>query len=419
MLALLGLAGMSCGDGKDTTAPTSVRITGGATAGETVTGRRTLQATAEDDSGQVTRMEFYLSNTRVCADATAKNSGETFSCEWDSSTAPQGAHPLTARASDAAGNVTVSEPLSLTIPPPNRAPTISQVTATPTSVNEGSSILLSVTASDPDGDSLTSTWTQLPIVPSGTFGSETGLSRSWTAPIVSRNTTFTLKVSVADGRGGTAESTVAVAVANVASLNRAPLVSDVIPDPTTAVVAGDTVTLFVPASDPDGDPLTYSWTTSPAGQGTFTTPTESVARWSSPDIASTKAFSFQVTVSDGTDSVTRSVQVQVRVPTYAQDIQPLWSPTCTTCHADSSSPGALNLQASSSYASLVNRNGTGACSSLKRVQPGQPDDSLLVQKISGNSCGGRMPAQDTDYFDRNPGELIRIRSWILAGALND
>jgi hypothetical protein len=218
-------------------------------------------------------MEFYVSSTRVCADGTTRNSGETFSCERDASTAPQGAHELTARASDAAGNTTTSEPLAITIPPPNRAPTLGQVTATPISLDEGASTLLSVSASDPDGHPLT--------------------------------------------------------------------------------------------------------------------------------------------------AVTRSVQVQVRVPSYARDIQPLWSPTCTTCHSDSGTPGALNLESGSSYASLVNRNGTGACSSLKRVQPGQPDDSLLVLKISGTGCGGRMPQLDSDYFDRNPGELIRIRSWILAGAPND
>jgi hypothetical protein len=228
-----------------------------------------------------------------------------------------------------------------------------------------------------------------------------------------------LKVTVSDGRGGTVESSVTVPVNNVASLNHPPVVGEISPEPTSGLIAGDTLTLFVSASDSDGDTLTYSWRTNPAGQGTFTTPTESVARWRSSDIAAATTVSLQVTVSDGTDSVTRSAQVQVRVPTYAQDIEPIWSPTCTTCHSGSSSPSVLNLAAGSSYASIVNKNGTGTCSSLKRVQPGQPDDSSLVLKISGTTCGGRMPQLDTGYFDRNPGELIRIRSWILAGAPNN
>jgi hypothetical protein len=193
-------------------------------------------------------------------------------------------------------------------------------------------------------------------------------------------------------------------------------VGDISPEPTSGLTAGDTLTLFVPANDSDGDTLTYSWKTNPAGQGTFTTPTESVARWRSSDIAAATTVSIQVTVSDGTDSVTRSAQAQVRVPTYAQDIEPIWSPTCTTCH---SSPSGLNLAAGSSYASIVNKNGSGTCSSLKRVLPGQPDESSLVLKISGTTCGGRMPQLDTGYFDRNPGELTRIRSWILAGAPNN
>ncbi|WP_224361784.1 Ig-like domain-containing protein [Hyalangium versicolor] len=419
LLVLLSLPGVGCGDDKDTSAPTRVQLTGGVSAGETVTGRRTLTATAEDDSGKVAKVEFYLSTTRICTDGVEKNSGETFSCEWDSSNAAQGAQEITAKASDAAGNSASSAPIAITIPPPNREPSITQVTASPAGVNEGSNTTLSVSANDPDGDALTYSWTQLPVVPAGAFGSESGASRTWTAPIVSRNTTFTLKVTVSDGRGGTAESTVAIAVTNVAALNRAPNVGDITPDPATSVVAGQTLTLFVPANDLDGDPLTYTWTTTPAGQGTFTTPNESVARWHSPEIAATKSFTLQVTVSDGTDSVTRTLPMDVRVPSYAQNVEPIWSPTCTTCHSDNTSSGSLNLQAGSSYASLVNKNGIGECNSLKRVLPGQPEESLLVQKISGTACGGRMPQNDPEYFDTNTGELIMIRSWILAGAPNN
>jgi hypothetical protein len=186
------------------------------------------------------------------------------------------------------------------------------------------------------------------------------------------------------------------------------------------VVAGDAFTLSLVASDLDGDSLTYSWTTQPAGQGSFTHRTGSFTEWSSPDLRADTVFSFQVTVSDGTASVTRSVEVPVGLPTYARDIQPLWSPACTGCHNDSrGSFGGLSLEAASSYAALVNASSAGACSSLKRVLPGQPDDSVLVLKISGDGCGNRMPQGDVGYFDSNPGELTRIRSWILAGAPNN
>ncbi|QRK07399.1 PKD domain-containing protein [Archangium violaceum] len=421
LLPALLLLGVSCGpggDARDTTAPENVRVTGGVSAGETVSGRRTLQATAADNSGTVTRMEFHVSGALVCSDGAPKSSGATFSCSWDASTAAQGESQLTARAYDAAGNATASEPISFTVAPPNRIPIIGKVSATSSSLDEGASTSLSVTASDPDGDPLTYVWTQSPFSPAGTFDLEAGAARTWTAPFLSRDTAFTLKVTVSDGRGGSAQATVAVSVANVPGLNQAPVVDDTLTVPTTPVLAGDTVSLFIGANDPDGDPLTYSWTTTPAG--IFADSPAAVAQWRSSDIGANTTYSFEVTVSDGTASVTRSGLVQVNVPSYSRDIQPIWNTTCTDCHHDAGgTPEGFSLQEGSSHASLVDKMGAGACSPMLRVRPGQPDSSLLVQRLSGEDCGRRMPQFDSDYFDMNPGELTRIRSWILAGALND
>ena len=426
---LLSLGGIGCDllpggdDEKDTRAPTNVRVTGGVTAGETVTGQRTLQATAEDDSGKVSRIEFSVSGKSVCMDATAKNSGETFSCTWASSTEAQGSYQLTAKAFDAAGNATTSEPISFTIPVPNNAPTITQVTATPTSINEGTSTSLSVTASDLDGDPLTYSWTQIPATPAGTFGTETGAARTWTAPVLSSDATFALQVTVSDDKGGSAQATVDVTVANVIVPNRAPTVDAAITIASTSVLAGDTLNLSIGASDPDGDTLTYSWTTSVAGQGTFTNPAASAAQWRSSDVGAATPFTLSVTVSDGTDSVTRSVEVQVNVPQYARDIQPIWNSLCTNCHSVSPSRGGLNLVEGTSYGSIVNVNAAGTpCgpTGRKRVLPGQPDESLMVNKLGPSPvCGSRMPPGNPAHFDNNPGELTRIRSWILAGAANN
>lgn len=419
------LLGVGCGlggDGKDITAPENVRVTGGVTAGESVSGRRTLQATASDNSRTVARMEFHVSGALVCSDGAPKSSGATFSCSWDASTASQGENQLTARAYDAAGNVTVSEPISFTVAPPNRIPVLGTVTATSYSLDEGASTSLTVTATDPDGDPLTYVWTQTPFSPAGSFGSETGGTRTWTAPFLSRDTTFSLKVTVSDGRGGSAQGTVSVSVANVPGLNQAPIVDDTltVTVSSTPVIAGDTVSLFIGATDPDGDPLTYSWTTTPAGEGSFSDSRAAVAQWRSSDVGATTTYSFQVTVSDGTASVTRSGVVQVDVPSYARDIQPIWNTTCTDCHNDAGgTPDGFSLQEGSSHASLVDKSGVGSCNPMLRVRPGQPDNSLLVQRLSGEDCGRRMPQFDSDYFDRNPGELTRIRSWILVGAPND
>ena len=402
----------------DTTAPTNVRITGGVTAGETVTGSRTLQAVAEDDSGTVARMEFLVDDKVVCTDATAKASGAAFSCAWNASQTPQGAHQLTARASDAAGNPATSPAIAFNSPAPNRVPDISRVAATPTSIDEGGNTSLEVSASDPDGDALSYAWTQTPATPAGAFSGGSGASRTWTAPLLSTNTTFTLKVTVTDARGGSVEQSVAVVVANVPGLNRPPTVDATIAIP-ARVVAGDTAALSIGATDPDGDRLTYQWTRT-GTEGLFTDTTAATARWRSVELSAARTYAFSVTVSDGRDSVTRSVDLSVQVPQYAQDIQPLWDGVCTGCHAGSSGPrGGLTLEAGSSYASLVNKTGVGSCSAPIRVKPGEPDNSYLVKKITGATCGGRMPQGNTSYYDDRPGDVIRIRSWILAGAPNN
>jgi hypothetical protein len=418
----LVLGGLACGGGggeekKDIRAPVNVRITGGVRPGELVTGWRTLQATAEDDSGELAKVEFYVSGTLVCTDGTDQDSGQVFSCAWNPSTSPQGLHTLSARAYDAAGNASDSEPVAFTLPAPNQPPVLTGPAASSPTVDEGSAAMLQLSASDPEGAALTYAWAQSPLVPAGTF-SGSGGSWTWTAPLLSRDTVFTLKVTVSDGRGGSVQSTVPVKVVNVPALNRPPFVDEAMVAPTTPVVAGDPVPLSIGASDLDKDPLSYTWTTVPPGQGTFSDRGDSGVQWRSPDLTANTRYTFQVTVSDGTASVTRSVAVQVRVPSYAQDIEPLWTPTCTTCHSGDGS-GGLNLQVGHSYASLVNVLGRGTCGSLKRVEPGLPDDSLLVLKSSGDSCGGRMPQLDPGYFDQNPGELTRIRSWILLGAPNN
>jgi hypothetical protein len=228
-------------------------------------------------------------------------------------------------------------------------------------------------------------------------------------------------VTVSDGKGGTASGTVDVAVANVPTVNRAPVVDEAITGAAPAI-AGDTLNLSIGATDPDGDVLTYSWTTEPAGAGTFTNANASAAQWRSSDISTATPYTLQVTVSDGTDSVTRSVAVEVSVPTYAAHIQPIWNATCVNCHI-TNTRGGLNLAEDSSHASLINVNAAGMpCgpTGLKRVVPNKPDDSLLVMKLGPTPpCGARMPTTDTTYFDRNPGLVTRIRSWILAGALKN
>jgi hypothetical protein len=424
-VVVLGLGWMSCGSdedpppqNEDLTAPSRVEITGGVTAGEFISGQRKLEAVAEDNSGKVARVLFYFSGELACADNEEKDSGATFSCVWDASGLADGAYELTAAALDGAGNTSTSPPVAFSVGIPNRPP-VASAGANPATVNEGQGTAMSVTASDPDGDTLTYSWSQQsPASPQGAFSSAAVANPAWTAPLLSAQTVFTLQVTITDGKGGSTVSSVEVTVANVAAANRSPTVDAAITGPTT-VLSGSSIDVSIGAMDPDGDALTYTWRTNPVGLGVFTNGNTSAASWRSPEVTanSPRTVAVQVVVSDGVASVTRSVNVNVTVPSYTMHIQPIWDQACTSCHDDTSPSGGMNLLAASSYANLVNVNGNNTtCSTLRRVRPGLPDSSLLVAKISGTTCGNRMPRNNAAFFDTNPGLVTRIRSWIIAGA---
>jgi hypothetical protein len=97
-----------------------------------------------------------------------------------------------------------------------------------------------------------------------------------------------------------------------------------------------------------------------------------------------------------------------------QEIQDtVFTPICTQCHIGAGAPHGLRLDAANSYALLVNV-ASDEVPTLKRVDPGNPDQSYIVQKIEGHAAvGGRMPLGQAPL----PQDRIDlIRSWISAGA---
>jgi hypothetical protein len=87
------------------------------------------------------------------------------------------------------------------------------------------------------------------------------------------------------------------------------------------------------------------------------------------------------------------------------------------CHGATGSGGLSVSTKQGAYDSLVNAEGSANCGGEVRVVPGDPDASLLVQKITDPSCGERMPKDNEDSL--SPETIGRIRAWIGAGAMND
>jgi hypothetical protein len=312
----------------------------------------------------------------------------------------------------ACGDETEPAP-AINTPPALTGPTVAVTQASP-----GEAVTLTLEASDPDGDTLTYAWTQTPASPEGTFSSTTVASPTWTAPTVTGTQQFTLSVTVTDGKGGDVQGSVNVGVSGPPA-NQPPTVAATITAP-SSLLAGATGDFSITASDPDGDTLTYTWEQqAPATQGTWVGDrTGSSAQWYSPVVGTQTSFTLNVSVTDGkSDPVVRTVTVPVTVPRYAADLQPVWNNVCTSCHG---SGGGLSLAAASSHSNLVDVTArAAACNTLSRVKPGAPDDSVLVRKLEGTMCGNRMPRNNPTYFSANPGLLVRVRSWILAGAAND
>ena len=98
---------------------------------------------------------------------------------------------------------------------------------------------------------------------------------------------------------------------------------------------------------------------------------------------------------------------------YATEIQPIFSSRCTECHVGAAAPQGLRLDAANSYANLVGV-ASNEVPSLQRVEPGDPDNSYLVQKVEGTAAiGSRMPLGGSPLSDA---QIELIRRWISEGA---
>ena len=104
---------------------------------------------------------------------------------------------------------------------------------------------------------------------------------------------------------------------------------------------------------------------------------------------------------------------------FAQLQSQIFTPICSACHTGvgTSLPGSMNLTAGNAYASLVNVASVEQ-PALKRVNPGDPTSSYLVQKLEGAAgiSGARMPFGGP-YLDQ--ATIDKVVNWITQGAANN
>ncbi len=105
-------------------------------------------------------------------------------------------------------------------------------------------------------------------------------------------------------------------------------------------------------------------------------------------------------------------------PTFAANVQPLLTASCSGCHGGATPSHSLDLSAGKSYAAMVGVNSVDCPTTTKRVVPSQANNSYVVMKINGaGTCfvGGRMPPG----ANLSAGQTLTITAWINAGALNN
>src|SRR3989344_5568569 len=160
---------------------------------------------------------------------------------------------------------------------------------------EGSLIEFTVTASDPDGDSITIE-TELPD--GATYSDGTGLFQ-W---VPSEAGSYIAKFTVCDSRGDSATLEIVINVTPHPAENHLPMIIG----PETATTTVDTLLEFtVTASDPDGDPLTIT-SNLPTGAGYNAT--SGLFSWTPTATGTSTAIFFAF---DGTGTTTHDVIIEV------------------------------------------------------------------------------------------------------------
>ncbi len=256
----------------------------------------TLAATASDPEGQgLTYTWTQVSGPSVVL-SNASATSPTF-------TAPEGLTntQLVFQVSVTDGTNTTVDTVTIDVNRDNDAPSVD---AGPNqTVNENASVTLAATASDPEGQGLTYTWTQV-IGPSVVLSSASATSPTFTAPEGLTNTQLVFQVSVTDGTN----TTVDTVTIDVNRDNDAPSVDA---GPSQVVDENDVVTLAATASDPEGQGLTYTWTQVSGPSVVLSSASATSPTFTAPEGLTNTQLVFQVSVTDGTNTTVDTVTIDV------------------------------------------------------------------------------------------------------------
>ena len=114
-----------------------------------------------------------------------------------------------------------------------------------------------------------------------------------------------------------------------------------------------------------------------------------------------------------TEKITLPTESQGPPPVFVtpDSIQTIFTNYCIGCHSGGSPAAGMDLSEGNSYDFIVNV-ASSACAPLDRVEPGDPDNSCIVQRIEGTV----MPRMPLGGSPLAPADITKIRGWITQGA---
>ena len=291
----------------DTTPPT-VSITSPA-GGSTVSGTITVSANASDNVG-VAGLQFQLDGVNLGSEDTAT----PYTVSWNTTTASNASHTLTAIARDAAGNRTTSSAVTVTVS--NSTADTIPPTDSITSPTSGSTVsgTITVSANASDNVGVAGVQFQLDGANLGAEDTASPYSISWNTTTAS-NASHTLTAIARDAAGNrTTSSAVTVTVSNSTADTTPP--TDSITSPTSGSTVSGTITVSANASDNVGvvgvqfqldganlgaeataSPYSVSWNTTTASNASHTL--TAIAR----DAAGNRTTSSSVAVTTSNTSI--------------------------------------------------------------------------------------------------------------------
>ena len=327
-------------DAQSATATATVVVTVPATSSESPTVSVTA-APAIVDGGEEVTLDGTASDPQTSETLTyawTSSGGGTFASAsaldttWTAPVATLAEQSITLTLTATDDNVSPNSAAStaVVIVRPNRAPLVEVSPAAAILSGVAPEVSLETTATDHETDDLTYAWRS---DGGGTFADAAAASTTWTAPagtLADQEITLTLTVTDAAGH------TVSAAVAITRRANRPPAVT--VTPGEDSIVGGRELALDATADDPEGDSLTFAWS---SDIGSFADGEALDTTWTAPDAISDEEVALTLTVTDAIGNST-SVTVVITVLSNVPPIGPL-NVVCAADDAECSGPGPMNV----------------------------------------------------------------------------